>query len=112
LINTRDHRGLAAFWPLHLFISEKELRPMNQTRPRPTRSVAWTSASIINWSRDRLAAAGRDPREIKDEPFTFLRIREVKRRTGLSVASIYRMVSEGSFPRPVPLGHRPEAAQS
>ena len=35
-----------------------------------------------------------------------LRRAEVQRRTGLSRTTIYRMIGEGTFPRPVKLGKR------
>jgi prophage regulatory protein len=35
-----------------------------------------------------------------------LRLPDVKRRTGLSRSSIYLRVSQGDFPRPIPLGER------
>ena len=36
----------------------------------------------------------------------FLRLPEVKFRTGLSRSTIYQMISENRFPRPTPLGAR------
>ena len=36
----------------------------------------------------------------------FFRIRDVEKFTGLSRASIYRLMREGKFPRPVRLGER------
>jgi predicted DNA-binding transcriptional regulator AlpA len=35
---------------------------------------------------------------------SFIRIAEVKRRTGLSASSIYKFVNNGSFPRQVKIG--------
>lgn len=35
---------------------------------------------------------------------TLLRRRQVEARTGLSRSSIYKMISEGRFPRSIPLG--------
>ncbi len=37
---------------------------------------------------------------------SFLRLQEVKSRTGLSKTEIYRRIAEGTFPRPIPLGKR------
>lgn len=34
----------------------------------------------------------------------FIRLPEVKRRTGLSRATIYLRISQGNFPRQIPLG--------
>jgi prophage regulatory protein len=36
----------------------------------------------------------------------FLRLNEVKQRTGLSKSSIYNQISDGTFPQPVPIGAR------
>ncbi|ROR70192.1 AlpA family transcriptional regulator [Vibrio crassostreae] len=36
----------------------------------------------------------------------FLKIKEVMTKTALSRSSIYRKMSEGSFPKPVPIGER------
>jgi prophage regulatory protein len=33
-----------------------------------------------------------------------LRRKQVESRTGLSRSSIYKMISEGNFPKPIPLG--------
>jgi prophage regulatory protein len=56
--------------------------------------------------KDRLAAAGLDPATVPDEEFRLWRLKEVCRRVGLSTSSIYRKVSDGTFPAPVPLGER------
>lgn len=37
---------------------------------------------------------------------SFLRLPQVKARTGLSRSTIYARIAEGSFPKPVPLGGR------
>jgi prophage regulatory protein len=39
----------------------------------------------------------------------FLRKREVSRRVGLAVPTIYRKIQEGTFPRPVRLSERASA---
>jgi len=38
------------------------------------------------------------------EPIVFIKMPEVKRRTGLSKTTIYDRISTGNFPAPVPLG--------
>lgn len=38
------------------------------------------------------------------EPLRFLRLPEVKRRTGESGSSIYRKAAEGKFPKPIKIG--------
>lgn len=39
-------------------------------------------------------------------PMTFLRLKEVARRTAYSRSRIYELVNQGFFPRPIPLGGR------
>lgn len=38
------------------------------------------------------------------EPLVFIKMPEVKRRTGLGKTTIYDRISAGTFPAPVPLG--------
>jgi prophage regulatory protein len=35
-----------------------------------------------------------------------LRLAEVKRRTGLPTSTLYKLISDGEFPRQVPIGFR------
>jgi predicted DNA-binding transcriptional regulator AlpA len=70
---------------------------------RRSRAVGWTSTSISDWQRGRVAAAGGDPNVVPNQPFRFLRIHEVKLLTGLSRSSLYRMCAEKKFPAPIPL---------
>nr|WP_316249747.1 AlpA family phage regulatory protein [Pseudomonas sp. N40(2020)] len=46
------------------------------------------------------------PAEQPDTSAMFIRLTEVKRITGLSSSTIYKMVNEGKFPRQVSLGGR------
>jgi prophage regulatory protein len=39
-------------------------------------------------------------------PYNFLRLPQVKATTGLSKSSIYARISEGTFPKQIPLGPR------
>lgn len=39
-----------------------------------------------------------------DEPLVFIRMPEVRRRTGLSKTTIYKRIHERTFPASVPLG--------
>lgn len=75
-----------------------------------TRAVAWTSAAISQWRRDRIAAAGGDVSVVPEAPFRFLRLPEVKQLTGLSRSSLYRMCAEKKFPAPVPLSSPKQAS--
>jgi prophage regulatory protein len=40
------------------------------------------------------------------QPVKILRIAQVRERTGLATSSIYKLISEGDFPRPVALTER------
>jgi prophage regulatory protein len=40
------------------------------------------------------------------QPVKILRIAQVRERTGLATSSIYKLISEGGFPRPVELTER------
>jgi predicted DNA-binding transcriptional regulator AlpA len=71
------------------------------------RAVAWSSAAVLRWMRERVAASGGDPADIPDEPASLWRVDVVEDRTGLSRATIYRMATAGEFPRPVRLSVRP-----
>lgn len=76
---------------------------MPRSSPPSPRAAAWVSILIVRWMRERLAAAGGDPSEIPDVPLEMWRLPEVKRRTSLSRASIYRLAALGQFPKPVSL---------
>jgi prophage regulatory protein len=40
------------------------------------------------------------------QPVKILRIAQVRERTGLATSSIYKLISTGGFPKPVPLTER------
>lgn len=71
------------------------------------RAVAWASAAVIRWMRDRVIASGGNPSDIPNEPASLWRADIVSQRTGLSRASLYRMAAAGEFPRPIRLSVRP-----
>lgn len=71
---------------------------------RPARSVAWSNSAVIEWMRARLAASGGDPASIPAEPFAFWRIDEIERRIGVKRSTVYRWISENTFPHSIALG--------
>jgi predicted DNA-binding transcriptional regulator AlpA len=84
--------------------------PRKKVSPNRPRCVRWTNVSIIEWQRELLRAAGRDPSVVLDEPFRFLALPEVRARVGLSTSSVYRAMAAEKFPRPVPLDNLTRAA--
>lgn len=79
------------------------LERCNHTAMPKARAVGWPSSTVLAWMRQQLVSVGGDANAIPDEPFRYWRLKEVTLRVGLSRSSIYRQISEGLFPRPVPL---------
>jgi predicted DNA-binding transcriptional regulator AlpA len=69
----------------------------------------WTSTAIIKYQREQLARNGLDPAQVPDEPFHIKRLPEVRKITGLSDATIYRRMNDGSFPKSIAIGPAPRA---
>lgn len=76
----------------------------NKPKCAPPRAVGWASTAIAQWQRNQLAACGGNPADVPDEPFHFLRLPAVERRSGLTRSTIYRRIEDGTFPAPVVLG--------
>jgi len=81
------------------------------TFPRPaplSRALpGWVESEVQAWIDDCIAR--RDKRyglagRIRHEPARLIRLKAVVDDTGMSRSSIYALGSEGSFPKPVPLG--------
>ncbi len=83
------------------FVQERGPRPVDCVVPP---AVGWSSDDVLKWMRLRIAAAGGDTDSVPDEPFRFLRRREVEVKVGLGRSSIYRQIRIGKFPAPVTLG--------
>lgn len=67
------------------------------------KAVGWPSTLVYQWLRKWHAGHGGDPDDVKDPPFCIMRRRQVTEITGLSCSAIYRAMSVGTFPRPVPI---------
>lgn len=65
------------------------------------RAVRWPSTRVEEWLRKRIQANGGDPSEVPTTPFRFLPLATVREMTGLSTSTIYRMMSDGDFPKAV-----------
>jgi hypothetical protein len=68
-----------------------------------SRAVGVPTADFLDWMRKCVQAGGGDPSTIRDEPARFLRMSELVERSGLSEATIYRLMRIGQFPQAVPL---------
>jgi hypothetical protein len=62
-------------------------------------AVGIPSNKVHQWLVDRAVEAGGNPHDVPAIPFRMFRIRECCALTGLSVATLYRRMSDGSFPR-------------
>lgn len=62
------------------------------------RARVWPNSDVIRWERERIVAAGGDPTSVPDEPFSFLRMRDLERRIGHGRSTIYRWIDTGFFP--------------
>jgi hypothetical protein len=67
------------------------------------RSVANVSPDITEYMRGRVKAAGGDPARVPDIPFRFMRPKEVCEMLAISIATYYRMIEDGTLPRPIPI---------
>jgi predicted DNA-binding transcriptional regulator AlpA len=59
----------------------------------------------MKWLRAWLAARGVDPASIPEPPFHIVRLPELRDLTGLSTATLYRLMNEpgSTFPASIPL---------
>jgi predicted DNA-binding transcriptional regulator AlpA len=90
---------------------------MNPNIKAAPRAVAIPSPAITGWMRSRVAAAGGDPQSVPDiVPYQFLRPARVAEICGVSLATVYRMIEDGTLPKPIavdrglPLKHSGHAA--
>jgi hypothetical protein len=74
---------------------------MSITKPA---AVGWPSTVVIDWDRAHLRANGLDPAQVPDEPYHIKRVPAIKERYGWSTATLYRRISDGTFPKPIPIG--------
>jgi predicted DNA-binding transcriptional regulator AlpA len=68
---------------------------------------------VIEYMRGLVKAAGGDPATVPDMPYKFLRPAAIAEMIGVSLATFYRMIDDGIFPRPIPVDRassRPQPA--
>jgi predicted DNA-binding transcriptional regulator AlpA len=76
------------------------MNPNIRTAPK---AVAIPSPAITGWMRSRVAAAGGDPASVPEMPYQFLRPARVAELCGISIATVYRMIEDGTLPKPIAL---------
>ena len=54
--------------------------------------------------RERVAEAGGDPATVPDVAYRFLRPHDISTMCGVSLKTVYRMVEDGTLPKPVVVG--------
>lgn len=76
------------------------------------RMSAWLSLEVYGWVRQRIVAAGGDPRQIPDQSPRLLRMPEVMQITGLSMTTVYGLAKKNLFPKPISLDSRPKPPEA
>ena len=67
------------------------------------RTVVTPSTDITKFMRARVKAAGGDPASVPETPYKFMRPAQVIDILGISIATYYRMIADGTLPRPIPM---------
>jgi predicted DNA-binding transcriptional regulator AlpA len=77
--------------------------PRNPNLGASPRAVVIPSPVVTDYMRARVKAAGGDPASVPDMPYKFMRPADVVAILGVSIATFYRMIGDGIFPRPIPV---------
>lgn len=67
------------------------------------RAVVTPSPAITQFMRERVKAAGGDPSSVPAVPYKFMRPAQIIDMLGISMATYYRMIADGTLPRPIPI---------
>jgi predicted DNA-binding transcriptional regulator AlpA len=67
------------------------------------RAVAIPSPAVMRVMRNLVKAAGGDPSSVPDMPYKLMRPSEIIDMFAISIATFYRMVEDGTLPRPIPI---------
>jgi predicted DNA-binding transcriptional regulator AlpA len=67
------------------------------------RAVAIPSPILTEYLRGLLRAAGGDPATVPEGPYKLVRPAAAADMIGVSLATLYRMIDDGIFPRPIPV---------
>jgi predicted DNA-binding transcriptional regulator AlpA len=77
--------------------------PRNPNLGAAARAVGTPSPIVTQHMRNLVAAAGGDPASVPELPYKFMRPAAVAEMIGVSLATYYRMIDDGTFPRPIPI---------
>lgn len=78
---------------------------LDRTRKQATKSLSQEPREVEKPEADTFSRP-RESNDLSRQPILFIRLAEVKRITGMSTSTIYKMVSQSTFPRQVKLGGR------
>jgi len=76
----------------------------NPNLTRSPRATAFPSPVVVNHMRAVVAAAGGDPASVPEMPYCFLRPAKVAELLGVHITTVYRMVGDGTLPKPIDVG--------
>jgi predicted DNA-binding transcriptional regulator AlpA len=77
--------------------------PRNPNLGAAPRAVAIASPFVTQYMKDRVKAAGGDPASVPEVPYRFMRPAAAAEMIGVSLATFYRMIDDGIFPRLIPI---------
>jgi predicted DNA-binding transcriptional regulator AlpA len=67
------------------------------------RATAQPTTVVVQYMRNQVKAAGGDPSTVPDMPYGFMRAAKVCAMLDISIATYYRMIEDGTLPRPIPI---------
>jgi len=77
--------------------------PRNPNLHAAARATAQPTTVITQYMRAQVRAAGGDPSTVPDVPYGFVRAAKVCAVLDISIATYYRMIADGTLPRPIPI---------
>jgi predicted DNA-binding transcriptional regulator AlpA len=78
----------------------KQRNPNLHAAPR---AVAIPSPAVLQVMRDLVTASGGNPLSVPDMPYKLMRPAEIIDMFAISIATFYRMIEDGTLPRPIPI---------
>jgi predicted DNA-binding transcriptional regulator AlpA len=78
----------------------KQRNPNLQAAPR---AVAIPSPAVLKVLRNLVSTAGGDPSSVPDMQYKLMRPAEIIDMLAISSATFYRMIGDGTLPRPIPI---------